>query len=105
MIAARSIARRSGIARRLLLPLFLDFVLVVAHWLVAYALDRASLIERLLSPSGLDAIVALLAALALFGLRFVVFFVAPALTFAWLVFVVSGQASLRADAARAHEGK
>lgn len=105
MSAARSLALRSGLARQLLVPLFVDFVLVVAHWLVAYALDRASLIERLLSPSGLDALVALLAALALFGLRFAVFFVAPALTLAWWIFVASGQASLRADAARAHEGK
>jgi hypothetical protein len=90
--------RRSGIAWRLLVPLLLDALLVVAHWLVADALDRAGLVERLLSPSGLDAVVALLAALVLFGLRFAVFFVAPALTLAWWVAVLVAQLARRADA-------
>ena len=91
MSAAHGDAQRSGVARQLLVPLVLDVLLVVTHWLVAYALDQAGLIERLLSPSGLDVIVALLAALALFGLRFAVFFVAPALTLAWWVGVLGGQ--------------
>jgi hypothetical protein len=90
-------ARRTGIAWRLLVPLLLDGVLVIAHWLVADALDRAGLVERLLSPSGLDAIVALLAALVLFGLRFAVFFVAPALTLAWWVVVLGAQLARRAE--------
>ena len=88
MSAAEPDTQRSGLARQLLAPLVLDLLLVVAHWFGAYALDQAGLIERLLSPSGLDAIVALLAALVLFGLRFAVFFIAPALTLAWWVGVL-----------------
>lgn len=101
MSAAHANARRSGIGRRLLVPLLLDAVLALAHWLLADVLDQAGVVERLLSPSGLDAMVALLAALALFGLRFAVFFVAPALTLAWWVVVLGAEMHRRVHAPNA----
>lgn len=62
--------------------------LAIAHVLLALALDRLGLVERLLSPSGLDAVLALIAALVLFGLRLVLLVLAPALLLglvgAWL---------------------
>lgn len=70
------------IAARLAVSLALCTALIGAHALVADLLDRAGLVERLLSPSGLDAVAALAAALVLFGLRFAVFFVLPGALFA-----------------------
>ncbi|WP_053237125.1 hypothetical protein [Sandaracinus amylolyticus] len=53
-------------------------VLAIAHEVLAIALDRADLIERLLSPS-VDALIAIPFALALYAMRLVLFFVAPGL--------------------------
>lgn len=62
--------------------------LAIAHDLLALGLDRLGLVERLLSPSGLDALLALIAALVLFGLRLSLLVLAPALALgllgAWL---------------------
>ncbi|MBX7194939.1 MAG: hypothetical protein K1X94_22995 [Sandaracinaceae bacterium] len=62
--------------------------LAIVHDLLALALDRLGLVERLLSPSGLDVLLALGAALVLFGLRLTLLVVAPALVLglagAWL---------------------
>lgn len=51
-------------------------VLLLAHELLVRGLDRLDLIERLLSP-GLDALVALPFALALYAIRLVLLFIAP----------------------------
>lgn len=83
-------ASRAARFKRLILPLALFGLLVAAHALAADLLDRAGLVERLLSPSGLDAIVALLAALVLFGLRLTLFFVAPGVTVAWCLLRLAG---------------
>lgn len=48
-------------------------------------LDRVGLIERLLSPSGAGAVVALVAALAMYALRLALIFVAPGLVVSWAV--------------------
>jgi hypothetical protein len=62
--------------------------LAITHDLLALGLDRLGLVERLLSPSGLDAVLALIAALVLFGLRLVLLVLAPAVVLglvgAWL---------------------
>ncbi len=50
---------------------------MVLHEALARGLDRAGLIERLLSPSGGGAVVALVAAVALYALRFGLLFVVP----------------------------
>lgn len=52
-------------------------VAVALHAALARALDRAGLVERLLAPSGAGAAVAAVAALALYGLRLGLLFVAP----------------------------
>jgi hypothetical protein len=56
----------------------------VLHDLLAIALDRLDLIPRLLSPSGLDVIVALLSALVLFALRLSLLTLGPAILLALL---------------------
>jgi hypothetical protein len=66
--------------------------LAIAHDLLALGLDRLGLVERLLSPSGLDAVLALIAALVLFGLRLALLVLAPALVLglvgAWVTTLV-----------------
>jgi len=57
--------------------LIATLVLLLAHELLARALDRLDLIERLLSP-GLDALIALPFALVLYAIRLALVFVAPA---------------------------
>lgn len=61
----------------------------IVHDLAALGLDRVGLVERLLSPAGLDAIGALIAALGLFALRLGLVLLAPpilaGLATAWLV--------------------
>ena len=58
--------------------------LAVIHDLFAIALDRLDLIPRLLSPSGLDVILALLSALVLFALRLSLLTLGPAILLALL---------------------
>jgi hypothetical protein len=56
-------------------------VLVAVHEALAYGLDRADLIARLLAPAGAGVALSLVAALVLYGLRFALVFVVPG----WLV--------------------
>jgi hypothetical protein len=56
-----------------------------AYLLLVRVLDRAGLIERLLSPSGAGVAVALVAALAMYTLRLGLIFVAPGVVVAWAV--------------------
>lgn len=78
--------------------------LAILHDLLALGLDRLGLIERLLSPSGLDAVLALVAALVLFALRLGLVVLAPALVLgllgAWLT-TLALRPSARLDAGRA----
>ncbi|UJR86441.1 Hypothetical protein I5071_85360 [Sandaracinus amylolyticus] len=53
-------------------------LLAITHEALAIALDRADLIERLLSPSA-DALIAIPFALALYAIRLLLLFVAPGL--------------------------
>ncbi len=50
---------------------------IVLHEALARGLDRAGLIERLLSPSGAGAAVALVAAVVMYALRLGLLFVVP----------------------------
>lgn len=59
--------------------------LVVAHEALARGLAAAGLIERLLSPSGAGAVVALVAAVAMYALRLGLLFVAPGVVLSWAV--------------------
>ncbi len=54
---------------------------VVLHEALARGLDRVDIIARLLAPAGSGVVLSLLAALALYGLRFVLVFLVPG----WLV--------------------
>lgn len=77
---------------------------VVLHELLARGLDRAGLIERLLSPSGVGAVVALVAAVALYALRLGLLFVVPGVVLARLViaaYSASSRARSRASSASA----
>jgi len=58
--------------------------LAVLHDLLAIALDRAGLIERLLSPHDASALLAVAAALALYALRLSLVVVAPGVVVATL---------------------
>ncbi|MDB4931008.1 MAG: hypothetical protein JWM10_3492 [Myxococcaceae bacterium] len=60
-------------------------VAIAAHEALARALAAAGLVERLLSPSGPGAALALVAALALYGLRLGLLFVAPGLVAARII--------------------
>lgn len=54
-----------------------------AYMALVRLLDRVGLIERLLSPSGAGAALALVAALAMYALRIGLIFVAPGVVVAW----------------------
>lgn len=63
----------------------LTVALLALHEALAYGLDRAELIERLLSPGDPSVIVALFLGVAFFALRLGVLFVLPG---AWLYALV-----------------
>lgn len=77
---------------------------IVLHELLARGLDRAGLIERLLSPSGAGAVAALVAAVVLYALRLGLLFVAPGVVLARVVmaaYSASKRARNRASSASA----
>lgn len=80
--------RRPRMPRALLLVCLVSGAAFAAHEGLVLALDRAELVERLLSPSGLDSLLALCAALVLFTLRLGLLLLVPAcvggLASAWL---------------------
>jgi hypothetical protein len=65
-------------------------VAVALHEALARGLAAAGLVERLLSPSGPGVALALVAALALYGLRLGLLFVAPGVVLARLVAALVG---------------
>lgn len=80
--------------------------LAVIHDLLAIALDHLDVIPRLLSPSGIDAILALIAGLALFALRLSLITLGPAvllaLAGAWLFTLLARPASGSTSTKRSH---
>lgn len=63
---------------------------IALHEALARGLAAAGLVERLLSPSGPGAALALVAALALYGLRLGLLFVAPGVVLARLLAALVG---------------
>lgn len=83
-------------ARQLRRALLAAGALLVLHVALVHALDALGLVERLLAPSGLAALVVLPLALLLFAVRLSALFVMPGLCAAALLFWALRRARARA---------